>query len=362
MTMQPFHKRNYHPLVCILYMHGMLTDEQIKQIPKTTRHYWNNYDHEDHFGYEWIFDILVDFVNLKAIQERKYLKRTMKFAVAMSNGFHALMADVNQKKSILRKHKEEITWSIQRISRYSGITAQAACKLYGVTTDWYYRHKNKVKVICKKSAFQKCFRQYPNQLTLQEMSIIQEAVNSDEYAGMTKATIFFKLLRKGVLFCGYSTFCKYANQFGYKTPEKYTPPRKQGIKASRVFEWLHIDVTHIQTLKDGLHRVAMIKDNFSKAILHMKSAVGYPDSELIRDLLKETFDMYGLSKEIDPIHILSDGGSENKGKVLEWVAQIPKPPEVFKITARTEECPQSNSMIESAFRLYKTGYMKGRIS
>ena len=58
-----------------------------------------------------------------------------------------------------------------------------------------------------------------------------------------------------------------------------------------------------------------------------------------------------------PINILSDGGSENKGSVIEWVNQLVAPPVVKKVTAQTPEFEYSNSMSESTHSTYNTNYL-----
>jgi hypothetical protein len=62
------------------------------------------------------------------------------------------------------------------------------------------------------------------------------------------------------------------------------------------------------------------------------------------------------------INILSDGGSENKGSLLEWINQLEAPPLVKKLTAKTDEFPFSNSMSESTHSIYKSEFMKGKFS
>ncbi|QSS96306.1 IS3 family transposase [Psychroflexus sp. ALD_RP9] len=77
--------------------------------------------------------------------------------------------------------------------------------------------------------------------------------------------------------------------------------------------------------------------------------------------------MYNFKKDI---HILSDGGSENKGEVLSWIKHacaerrrsINAPPVVKKITAMTAEFPFSNAMPEITHRIYKSEFMGGKQS
>ena len=118
----------------------------------------------------------------------------------------------------------------------------------------------------------------------------------------------------------------------------------------------------MQTLNDGNQKVAFVKDHFSSALLHKKSASGKAGSGFIAELLQETFEKFNLYNHKKDIHILSDGSSENKGEVLCWVKHIQALPIVKKITAMTEGFPFSNALSEITHSIYKTEYMRGKIS
>ncbi|MGP8215546.1 MAG: hypothetical protein ACLQQ4_08285 [Bacteroidia bacterium] len=130
------------------------------------------------------------------------------------------------------------------------------------------------------------------------------------------------------------------------------------FRASRVFEYLHIDTTFILTEKQGSLRVAFVKDNKSKALLH-KAIVPDGKSNYIRDLLKDTFQMYGLQRSTQPINIVSDGGPENKGEVIKWVDRFKKD-KVLKLTAK-EDFEYSNNMVESLNHIFKNEFLRERV-
>ena len=162
--------------------------------------------------------------------------------------------------------------------------------------------------------------------------------------------------------CAKSTFSKYAKALGYQKPKKPKIPIKKGVRANRIFEWLHVDITLVPTLEDGMQKVAFVKDNFSKAILHYASVSEKADSKFITKLFEEAFLKFNLNEVKEPINILTDGGSENKGTFSTWVNHFNAPPVVSKITARTNDFPSSNSMAESTHSIYKTEFLRGKIS
>lgn len=348
-------------MIILMYFSKMLSPEQMKRIPRTTRNNWNKFSHENYFGYEMAKDYIEDFNYMKEVLTNKHLKQGVKIMCAMSYGYRDIVQKIEGNKKLLREHSESITLSIHRLADYGQIKTTDACKLFGVSRDWFYRHRK--KNICSKSILSKCFRQYPNQLTFKEVSMIESVVKEQYNFGKTKTTLYYQSMRKGLIVCALSTFFKYADLVGYqKRKKKPKGDNPKGFRATHPFEWLHVDVTHIHTQKDGIQYVAFVKDNFSKALLGYKSVSKRPDSGFIRELFGETFDKYSLLKRSQPINILSDGGSENKGSLLEWINQIKAPPVVRKLTARTEDFPQSNSMAESTHSIYKSEFLRGKHS
>lgn len=180
--------------------------------------------------------------------------------------------------------------------------------------------------------------------------------------GKTKTTLYYLSLENKVIACAKSTFCKYATALGYQKPKFKNKIAKKGFRATRLFDWLHVDVTFVQTLEGGMQKVAFVKDNFSKGLLHYKSTSGKADSNFIAQLFQETFDKHNLFNCLNPINVLSDGGSENKGEFISWIKHIKAPPVISKINARTNEFPFSNSMAESTHSIYKTEFLKKQLS
>jgi len=338
----------------------MLSTEQLSLLPKTTKHNWNQFRHTDYYGCKWTESYIKQFDNIKDVFASTFLYRSLRFFVETRKGYHAMLGELTHHKNLLKLHAHEIIQSIDHIRSVAKVKATTACKYYGVSKDWYYREKS--KIICTINPFQKCYRQHPNQLTVSEVASIENLVIDPVSYGKTKTTLYYHALRNKLIFCGKSTFNKYASALGYRKPKRFDRKRKEGLKATRIFEWLHVDITNVNTLEDGVQKVAFVKDNFSKAILHVASTSGKAGSDFIKNLFAETFEKYGLYNATKPINILSDGGSENKGELLTWIENIQAPPVVMKITAQTKDFPFSNSMSESTHSIYKTEFLHGKYS
>lgn len=173
-----------------------------------------------------------------------------------------------------------------------------------------------------------------------------------------------KGLDEGIIDCGFSTFKHYAIENGWKKKErKKKSENKKGFRATAVFEHLHIDTTYLPTVTSGIQKIIMLRDNFSKAILHHLRVNVHTNlnSKLVAQVLEEAFQKYNLYDRTHEINIVSDGGPENKKEVNTWVANIKAPPCVKKLTHKTEAFSGSNSMIEDGFHLLKHDYLKGEM-
>lgn len=187
--------------------------------------------------------------------------------------------------------------------------------------------------------------------------IIKDAVSDVLNQFKPKASIYFELLRNGELFCGLTTFYRYANLFIDKLVDHKFIKEKDPLIATRPFEYLHIDTTFIRT-RNGLRRAAFVKDNFSKFTFGF-ALLPNGKSEFIRNLLEQVFEKYNLYSQTDPICIISDGGSENKGAVIEWINSLTNI-NVKKLIANVD-FPSTNAMSESVHHLFKTYFAPAKI-
>lgn len=58
------YKRNYHPMIILLYASGMLDTKQIRELPKTTKYNWNQFSHENYYGTDWVSSYVEQFDNI----------------------------------------------------------------------------------------------------------------------------------------------------------------------------------------------------------------------------------------------------------------------------------------------------------
>lgn len=350
------HKRHYHPLIIVLYKSNMLSKQQIDNIPRSTLNYWKNMDLSDLFGCDWANEYVRQFEDIKTVFSKKYRFRAVRFMCKMSDSYDEILQNISSKKKLLKKHADLFLNQVDEIVKQTNYTKANVCSLLGISHQWYNRQKSKIK--CKISPINKCYRQIPNQLTVDEVKQIEEIVLKPENQRYNLTTLYYRSMKSSLIAFSKSTFGKYAKIYRTFRKPRFKAKSKDGFRASKAFEWLHVDVTYVPTLNSGVQKLAFVKDNFSKAILHYKTTSCKADSIFIRDLFQETFEKYDLFNATNPINILSDGGSENKGAFLTWIQNIQAPPVVVKITAKTDEFPYSNSMSESTHSIFKSEFLQ----
>lgn len=201
-------------MILLMYHSNMLSPEQIIQIPRTTRNDWNTFLHQDYFGYEMAKEYIADFDCIKEVLRNKHLRKGMKIMCTISNGYKGIIACIEGNKKLLRENANQITSSIEKLAKQAKLSLTKASHLIGVNTSWYYRHRT--KKICRKSNLGKCYKQYPNQLSIEEVLTIEKIISIPENKSKTLTTLFYDSMRKGLLSCGRSTFSKYAKMIGYK--------------------------------------------------------------------------------------------------------------------------------------------------
>ena len=343
-------KKIYHPLVPSLFYLNMLPDEFLKQIPNSTIFDWGNKEHELLYGFEWIKEYCDNFSNFQQIHKHRIIYKSASVCCRIIDSFSLMFSEKKGFKQVLKKNAKIVVDIIDRIK--PEIELKRACRIFKITTNQYYSWKNKIN--CSASVLNLCFRTHPRQLTMGEVDIIEKNINDPKDFFKPLSTIYFELLRKSCLFCCLSTFYKYSNLVGNRIPAHRVIKKYEAFRASRVFEYLHVDTTFIRS-SNGMLRVVFVKDNFSKAILN-KAVVPDGKSENVRDILLDTFKRFGLSFTEFPVHIISDGGSENSGEVNKWVESLNNR-KVIKLTAK-KDFPFSNSMEESLNNVFKNEFLR----
>jgi hypothetical protein len=175
-----------------------------------------------------------------------------------------LCAGIKNQRRVFKNNTSVILESIDYLA--TRIPLNKACRIFNISTQQYYRWKNKTN--CAASVLNLCYKTHPHQLTLAECSVIKEAIHDPANQPKKLSSILYRLMREGKIFCSLSTFYKYASLLSERGVKQKHNPQKQFLQSLYPFQFIHVDTTWLQTIKDGSVRAAIIKDNFSKKILH----------------------------------------------------------------------------------------------
>lgn len=349
-------KRVYHPLVLYFYYCNLLTKDQLVLIPATTIAYWNKNKPELMFGCDWVKDFATDIEDFSQTQRFKIIAKATRLCLKTLVCLSKVVENSGNINGLMKKNAHKVIETIDYLT--TEMPLKKACRIFRISTSQYYRWKNKIH--CTASVLNLCFKTHPHQLTIAEASVIKEAVNNPEFKCLPRVSIFYSLLNSGKLYCSLTTFYKYARLLITGAKVKWEKEDTICLKASRIFEYLHIDTTLMPTLKAGTKRVVFVRDNFSKALLH-KAIVPDGKSSWVADVLKDTFRKHNLTEHKERINIVSDKGSENRGEVVKWISGLNKPNHVIKKTVGEDDFEYYNNEVESSFNIFKNEFSFNKI-
>jgi transposase InsO family protein len=193
-----------------------------------------------------------------------------------------------------------------------------------------------------------------NQLTFEEIQVMREFVTSKEYAHFPIRSLHFFAKRNGSLYCTYSTWRKYIDQYGWKRPRKKRMKKieREGIRAKSPNEIWHLDVSYFILPSGKKCFIQAIIDNYSRYVLAWQVLESYDGSKTAA-LLENALTRSRFPAKGETLRLIVDGGGENKGKSVEKLESSGH----FKKQVARFEISFSNSMVEALFRSLKHNYL-----
>ncbi len=166
--MKSFEKRIYHPMFIALFMENVLDKTLVSQIPKSTRHQWKQTNQTDMFGFEHISNYAGNLASVKEIFEVTFLQKSSIAICKIYRCFRKIVNEFKGYKNAFNKHGYSIVNTIDYL--ISVININTACRLFNISTQKFYRLKN--KLYCSTSVNNLCYKLHPQQLTLKEVENI----------------------------------------------------------------------------------------------------------------------------------------------------------------------------------------------
>ena len=344
------YKRTYHSNVAIAYQLNILPGHLLKSIPYSTRYYWRQKDLSLLFGYEWSTKVHEDVEALKKIYIRKRFFRVVKALLAVILTYQEIIEQVRNRRMVLLLSKKVIVDAVYKAKDVLGL--KRALSLFAVSRQQFYRWKHSVP--CRRSALNLCLTQYPGQLRPFEIKAVVRYCRDRRFLHWPLSSVYWKMLRDKTAFMSLSTFYKYVRLMGLKKlrPKVKKKRSKIGIRATKPFDVLHMDVTVFKTL-DGLKAyIYIIQDNFSRSILGWRVALSC-NAQIACDNLREVCLQHGLFNR--SLQLITDDGSENNGAVNDFLLQ--QDVCIKKLVAQ-KDILFSNSMVEAVNKKIKYEFLK----
>ena len=332
-------KNTYYTDLIIAYRLGDYDETYFSHVPSSTKHNWKNRNIHNIIGCEK--DVICT-QNIKMVKTFLQKKKALKLAKAAYHIFRCYES-IAQKCEVLQNgiktSKNEVIKVIDHIKRTVGF--KKALDVFHISPQQYHRWKSPER--CIHSFYDVCFKRKPNQLTKSEVFTIKKYLDLPELLSWPLSSVYYKMMRDDAAFMSINTFYKYANTMIQNRlvdfRKRMRKKKYKGLKASRLFQYIHIDVTVYKTGDNTKAFIYFIQDNYSKAILAWKISTRYC-SRICMENLREAVDTFSLQKQ--NTRIICDGGIENKGETENYLQSI----SIKKCIAQ-KDIPYSNSLIEA---------------
>lgn len=218
-----------------------------------------------------------------------------------------------------------------------------------------YKRWRRQRRECGFSGTKSCPRRNANQLTFSEVQSMKRLVTSKEFSHFPIRSLHYYAKREAILFCSYSTWRKYIDQFAWKRPRRTFPEKKRkvGIRAKHPNEIWHLDVSYFILPDKTKCFVQAIIDNYSRYVVAWQVLDSYDGSKTADLLKKAIMKASGAPVPDKNLRLIVDGGGENRSHEvtkLEGRGHFKKQVAHFEISF-------SNSMVESLFRSMKHNYL-----
>lgn len=191
-----------------------------------------------------------------------------------------------------------------------------------------------------------------NQLTFEEIQTMRYYVTSIEFSYFPIRSLNYFAKRQGKLFCSYSTWTKYIDQYKWLRPRKIIKEKRErvGIRAKHPNELWHMDVSHFVLPSGKKCYIQAIIDNYSRYVVAWQVLESY-DGSKTASLLKAALEKVQIP--FAGLSVMVDGGGENKSRAVKKLEDKGN----FKKVVAQFEISFSNSIVEALFRQLKNNYL-----
>jgi len=206
---------------------------------------------------------------------------------------------------------------------------------------------------CLASPIGLCVKTHPLQITKIELNKLKNYFNKFININWPLNSLYFYGLRNKYITFSLSTFYKYAKLSGFfkNTPKNRHKNHCAGLRAEKINQYWHADVTIFKPVDNTKIYIYLIIDNFSRYILSWRASLEL-SAKIRFETITEAYQNFITNNDKETINIIVDGGPENSLIPLHPIDEL----SVKKIIAQ-QDIIFSNSMIEALNKQIKYRYL-----
>ena len=245
--------------------------------------------------------------------------------------------------------KSSILGAIERAKQRIPVTV--ALRVIGLSAPRYHAWL-RLEQACSLDDRSSCPRTVPSQLTHQELSTVHDMATAMKFRHMPIRVLALYAQRIGRVFAAPATWARLIRERGWRRPRQRVYPArpKEGIRATKPGELIHIDVTIVKLIDGTRAYLHGVIDNFSRRILAWRLAASLAPGTTCQVLT----DAADQLPELDgPATLYADSGIENVNGQVDDLLDLGK---LRRVLAQVE-VSFSNSMIEAWWRSLKYNWI-----
>jgi len=251
-------------------------------------------------------------------------------------------------------HGDRLIDAVQQL--FTVMTRETALRLARISSTAFHNRLARIKERCGLSVVGRCFKRHPLQLSVVETKKLKALFGEQAYEHWPASSLFHQGWRAHELHMARSTFYKYVRALGLQRPRPKAMRKREGLKATEPNQYLHLDTTHVRVDPDNRLSVAIVSDNFSKAVLGISIALNKGAANTAAALKEAIATIQKHHPQHKSANLVCDGGGENRASVVTELILGTEQPEITRIIAQ-QDIVFSNSPIEAVNKILK-GYLR----
>lgn len=323
-----------------------ITETKKSDAPRSTAFYWM------HSGK---VRIIQEAKNEGVLDVLDHNKKTLRHSYdSIMHTLEFFMSTVSRSKSLKKYYKNnrlELLIMIDKLKAFVPLDELLLC--FGMSSRTYTSLKN--KMICSLSLSKNCLNSVTNQIHNDMVLELKDLYfHNPKFIDFSLSDLFAEVLFQRKIFISQTKFREIAVALGEDVKRKkvYSRPVTEGLKTYSPNSVIQADKTCYK-LSNGVKAwIYLVIDHYSRKILAAHVSFSSKSKESLYTL-KSAIEDNNLNNI--KFKYMTDAGSENKGKVKEYISGKKN---IFHVIAQTEAMKYSNSMVESVIKYFKREILK----